>query len=116
MQYLIAVIDDGQALAAGADWSATAAEEVAVDAFNDRLVAQGRWVFGGGLGGPTAATVIDNRGAEPVITDGPFVETKEFVAGFWVVEAEDLDVALALAADGSKACNRKVDVRPIFQP
>jgi hypothetical protein len=58
--------------------------------------------------------VIDNRGAEAVVTDGPFLESKEHVAGFWIIEAADLDVALKLAAEGSKACNRKVEVRPLL--
>ena len=70
-------------------------------------------MFAGGLAAPSSATVIDNRGAEALITDGPFVESKEYLAGFWIIEAADLDVALKLAADGSKACNRKVEVRPL---
>jgi hypothetical protein len=115
MQYLVSVIDDGQALAAGDNYSATATEEVAIDEFNERLQKDGHWVFAGGLGMPTGATVIDNRGAEPVITDGPFVETKEFLAGFWIIEAADLDVALKLATDASKACNRKIEVRAVLQ-
>ena len=93
---------------------ATDEEAAAIDVFNDRLRADGNWVFAGGLGEPVNATVIDNRGAEALFTDGPFVETKEFVAGFWIIEAPDLDVALKLAADGSKACNRKVEVRPFL--
>ena len=52
--------------------------------------------------------------SEPVFTDGPFVESKEHIAGFWIIEAPDLDVALALIADGSKACNRRVEVRPFL--
>ena len=107
MQYLLSVIDDG----AG---SATDTEQVDTDAFNDRLRAQGQWVFAGGLGSPDPATVVDNRGAEAVITDGPFVEAKEWLAGFWVIEAPDLDVALRLAAEGSRACHRKVEVRPFL--
>lgn len=67
-----------------------------------------------GLGAPGTATVIDNRNNQAVFTDGPFVESKECLAGFWVIEAPDLDVALKLAADGSKACNRKVEVRPFL--
>jgi len=59
----------------------------------------------------SSATVIDNRGGEALFTDGPFLETKEYIAGFWIIEASDLDVALKLAAEGSKACNRKVEVR-----
>ena len=107
MQYLVSVIDDTAGLA-------TPSEMAAIDAFNDRLVAEGHWVFAGGLGSPITATVIDSRGGEAVFTDGPFLESKEHVAGFWVIEAPDLDVALKLAADGSKHCNRKVEVRPFL--
>jgi hypothetical protein len=71
-------------------------------------------VFAGGLAAPSSATVIDNRGGEALFTDGPFVESKEYLAGFWIIEAADLDVALKLAAEGSKACNRKVEVRPFL--
>ena len=107
MQYLVSVIDDKTG-------SATTSEMAAIDAFNERLVAQGHWVFAAGLGSPSTATVIDNRGEQALITDGPFVETKEHLAGFWVIEAPDLDVALALATEGSKCCNRKVELRPLL--
>ena len=80
--------------------------------FNDRLQAEGHWVFAGGLASPNTATVIDNRGGEAMVTDGPFLESKEYLGGFWVIEAPDLDVALKLATEGSKACNRKIEVRP----
>jgi hypothetical protein len=93
---------------------ATPEEDAAIDVFNARLVADGHWVFAGGLGEPVNATVIDDRGTETVFTDGPYVETKEFVAGFWIIEAADLDVALKLAAEGSKACNRRIEVRPFL--
>jgi hypothetical protein len=86
----------------------------AIDAFNEGLQAQGHWVFAAGLAAPGTATVIDNRGGAAVFTDGPFVESKEYIVGFWVMEAADLDVALKLAAEGSKACNRKVEVRPFL--
>lgn len=112
MQYLVSVIDDGQALAVRRSDSATSSEMAAIDVFNDRLQAEGHWVFAGGLASPSTATVIDNRGEEVVFTDGPFLESKEFLAGFWVIQAPDLDVALGLAAEGSKACNRRVEVRP----
>jgi len=107
MQYLVSVIFDTTNLA-------TPDEMAAIDAFNDRLKAAGHWVFAGGLASPSAATVIDNRGEEPLFTDGPFLESKEYLAGFWIIEAPDLDVALKLATDGSKACNRKVEVRPFL--
>ena len=84
----------------------------ATGAFNDRLKAQGYWVFAGGLQPGTTATVVDGRGDSPLMTDGPYLETKEVMGGFWVIEAPDLDVALTLAAEGSKACRGKVEVRP----
>jgi hypothetical protein len=107
MQYLVSVIDDRTA-------SATEDEMSAINAFNDRVMAEGHWVFAGGLASPTTATVIDNRGGEPILTDGPFVETKEYVAGFWIFTADDLDAALELAAEGSRHCNRRVEVRPFL--
>ena len=107
MQYLVSVIDDTTGLA-------TTDEMAAINAFNHRLRADGHWVFAGGLGSPDTATVIDNRDGESVFTDGPFLESKEYLAGFWIIEAADLDVALKLAAEGSKACNRKVEVRPFL--
>jgi hypothetical protein len=107
MQYLVSVIHDDSDLA-------TSDEHAAIDVFNERLQAKGHWVFAGGLGAPGTATVIDNRGEEAVVTDGPFVETKEYLAGFWIMEAPELDAALRLAAEGSKACNRKVEVRPFL--
>ena len=107
MQYLVSVIHD-------AVDHATADEMATIDVFNERLQTEGHWVFAGGLGSPSTATVIDNRGGEAVFTDGPFLESKEYLAGFWIIEAADLDVALKLAAAGSKACNRKVEVRPFL--
>jgi hypothetical protein len=107
MQYLVSVIDDGT----GSD---SPDVQAAIDVFNDRLKAEGHWVFAGGLAAPGAATVIDNRGGEAMLTDGPFVESKEYLAGFWIIEAADLDVTLKLATEGSKACNRKIEVRPFL--
>ncbi|GIH51732.1 YciI family protein [Microbispora rosea] len=107
MQYLLSVIHDQAGLA-------TPEEDAAIDVFNDRLQAEGHWVFAGGLASPSTATVIDNRGGEAMVTDGPFLESKEYLAGFWIIEAADLDVALRLATEGSEACNRKVEVRPFL--
>ncbi len=84
----------------------------ATGAFNDRLRAEGYWVFAGGLQAASTATVVDGRGDTPVLTDGPYLETKEVIAGFWVIDAPDLDVALRLAAEGSHACRGTVEVRP----
>jgi hypothetical protein len=107
MQYLVSVIDDAAGLA-------TDDEMTAIHAFNTRLQAAGHWVFAGGLAAPSSATVIDNRGEEAMFTDGPFVESKEHLAGLYIWEAADLDVALKLAVEGSKACNRKLEVRPFL--
>ncbi|MGZ5400327.1 MAG: YciI family protein, partial [Nocardioides sp.] len=85
-----------------------------IDAFNDRLRAEGHWVFAGGLASPSSATVIDNRNGEAMFTDGPYLESKEYLAGVWVIEAPDLDVALKLSAQGSQSCNRRVEVRPFL--
>ena len=107
-QYLLSVLTDSTELA-------TEGEMEKIDVFNDQLVAQGHWVFAGGLAAPVAATVVDGRDGEPVFTDGPYLESKEHIAGFWIIEAADLDVALRLAGQGSKACNRRVEVRPILR-
>src|SRR3954462_9269004 len=107
MQYLVSVIDDSTSLA-------TPEEMAAIDVFNQRLEAVGHWVFAAGLASPSTATAIDHRGEEAVFTDGPFLESKESPAGFWILQAADLDVALKLAAEGSKQCNRKVEVRPLL--
>jgi hypothetical protein len=109
MQYMVSVIDDD----AG---RATDDEMAAITTFNKGLQADGYWVFAGGLGSNGDATVIDNRNGEALITDGPFLESKEHLAGFWIIEAPDLDVALKLATEGSKVCNRKVEVRPVLGP
>ncbi len=105
MQYFLSVISDGTELAAPG-------EEAAIDAFNDSLRANGYWVYANGLAEPGTATVVDGRGEEPVFTDGPFLESKEYLAGFWVIDAPNFDVALKLATEGSRACNRKVELRP----
>jgi hypothetical protein len=84
----------------------------ATDVFNQKLKTDGYWVFAGGLSRASTATVVDGTGETPVMTDGPYLETKELIGGFWVIDAPDLDVALRLAADGSKACGGKVEVRP----
>jgi hypothetical protein len=105
MQYFLSVIADNTELA-------LPGEDAAVDTFNDQLRAKGYWVYANGLAEPGTATVVDGRREEPVFTDGPFLESKEFLAGFWIIEAPNLDVALKLAAAGSKACNRKVELRP----
>ncbi|GLW22676.1 hypothetical protein DI270_023070 [Microbispora triticiradicis] len=105
-QYLMSVLNESAV--------ATEEEQAAIDVFNERLQADGHWVFAAGLASPGAATVVDGRDAEPVFTDGPYLESKEHIIGFWIIEAPHLDVALRLAAAGSKSCNRRVELRPIL--
>lgn len=109
-QYLLAVH--------GSDESPYTSEEqrqqafAAVEAFNQDLQAQGRWVFAGGLQPASSARVVDATGTEVLSTDGPYLETKEHLGGFWVVEVPDLDAALELARRASVACLNPVEVRP----
>ena len=84
----------------------------AVDAFNAELQSAGARVFAGGLHPPETATVVRSQNGQVVTTDGPFAETKEQLGGFWVIQAPDLDAALAWAAKGSAACAAPVEVRP----
>jgi hypothetical protein len=81
-------------------------------AFNEKLEREGHFVFADGLEAAITATTVDGQGEKPVFTDGPYLETKEHLGGFWVIEAADLDQALGLAAEASKACRGKVEVRP----
>ena len=104
MRFLLTVIDHETG-------SGTDAERVAVDAFNDRLRAEGAWVTAGGLEPPDRSVVIDARGGEVRSVPGPFAPSREYQAGFWIIDAASRDAALAWAADGSRACGRRVEVR-----
>ncbi len=109
-QYLLAVhMVEGEA--------APSTEEMeqaykAVDVFNAELKDTGVWVFAGGLQPPDTANVVRVEDGETLPTDGPFAAGKVQLGGFWVIEAPDRDAALALAAKGSLACGRPVEVRP----
>lgn len=83
-----------------------------VDEFNTEIKAAGVWVFGGGLESASTATVVRNTDGKVVTTDGPYLETKEHIGGFWILELPNLDAALALAAKASEACAGAVEVRP----
>ena len=85
------------------------------EAFNDRLKEQGYFVFADGLDRPSTATVVDGMGDKPLFTDGPFAETKEYMAGFWVIDVPSREIALQLAAEASKVCIGKVEVRPMME-
>ena len=83
-----------------------------VDRLNTELQSAGAWVFAGGLMPASSATVVRADGGEVLVTDGPFTESKEHIGGFWVIDAADLDAALAWAAKATRACEKPVEVRP----
>ena len=83
-----------------------------VERFNDEVRKAGKWVFAGGLEEPSSSTVVDATGSEVLVTDGLFSESKEYLGGFWVITAADLDEALDWAKRGSRACRGRVEVRP----
>lgn len=106
MKFLISVIDD-------LSNSGTPAEMEAINAFNDGLRENGQWIFAWGLQAPETATVIDNRNGANSETGKPLFEAKENFSGLWLIEAADAETAKKLAYDASKACNRKVELRPL---
>ena len=83
-----------------------------VDNLNDELRRSGAWVFGGGLHPADTATVVKVKDSDTVTTDGPFAESKEHLGGFWIIRADDLDAALAIARRATVACKAPVEVRP----
>jgi len=107
MRFLINVIDT-------ATGSASADEMAAIDEFNNLLVAEGHWITAGGITAPAVASVIDNRGDAGVTSDGPLVSTAEYISGFWLIQAPDVDAARALAFQASRSCHRKVELRPLL--
>ena len=113
-QYMLSVHHDEADVAEMAQLTAEQVQPVfeAVDRFNQELQDAGAWVFAGGLMPIEQSTTVDATGAKPIVTDGPFAESKEYLGGFWIIEAADLDAALDWAARGSAACQGRVEVRP----
>ncbi len=83
-----------------------------VNALEAEMRASGAFVFTGGLHGPDAATVVRMSDGDLVMTDGPFAESKEHIGGFYVINADDLDAALAWAGKVVDAINHPIEVRP----
>lgn len=83
-----------------------------LDAVHQRIKADGAWVFSGGLHSPDSATVVRERAGDVVMTDGPYLEGKEHVGGFLIVNSPDLDAALGYAADVTRATGLPIEVRP----
>jgi hypothetical protein len=83
-----------------------------VGVVNDAMKDAGVWVFGGGLLPSDSATVVRVQNGSATVTDGPFAETKEQLGGFWVIDVDDLDAALAWAERAAEACEVPIEVRP----
>ena len=114
MKYLVNVLDGSPTTGQQTFGAATDAEMVAIDAFNERIRADGHWVFAAGLAAPQNATVVDNREEAGLVMDGPYIETCEVIVGIWIWDAPNVDTALQLAADASKTCNRRLEVRAVL--
>jgi len=83
-----------------------------VDVINAELMAAGAWIFAGGLHNDSTASVVSVKDGAVVTTDGPYAEAKERIGGFWIIQAEDLDAALAWARKATVACLAPIEVRP----
>lgn len=106
MRFLISVIDSNTN-------TADNDEMAAIDTFNDDLQSKGHWIMACGVYSPSEAVVIDNRNDAGIKNLGPLNDTAEFMAGFWLIKADSEAEAESLAAAGSKACNRKVELRKL---
>lgn len=78
------------------------------------LVSEGRWVFGGGLSDASLSTTVVDSDGDVTITDGPFIESKEQIGGFSVIDAADLDEAIAWARRMSAATTTPIEIRPFL--
>ena len=107
MKYIIFVIDT-------ATNTGNPDEMRAIDAFNEELQADGQWVFAAGIATPSRAKVFDFTGEKRLASDGSLFMDEHFYSGFWIIEAESDAVAEQLAAKGSHACNRRVELRPFL--
>ncbi len=86
-----------------------------VTALEAEMKASGTFVFTGRLHDPDAATVVRSSDGEIVMSDGPFIESKEHIAGFYIITADDLDAALTWAGKVVKAINHPIEVTPFFE-
>jgi hypothetical protein len=107
MRYVIFVIDDTTN-------SANGNEIAAIDAFNDALRANGHWVLAVGIAAPSRATLIDNRDGIRESVARSLFSGSDYYSGLWIITAPTEEIAHALAMEGSRACNRRVELRPLL--
>ena len=108
VKYIIFVIDSQSNTAAGN-------EMAAIDAFNDGLRRDGYWVMAAGIGAPTTATLIDDRSGAGRQQSGSLFAESEHYSGFWIIDVPSHEVAVSTAKQGSRACNRRVELRPFLR-
>jgi hypothetical protein len=112
-QYLIAVYDQPDTRSRPMEEMAPIYE--AVGAVNQKMMDEGVFVFAGGLHDQAATTRVDARSGTPLVSDGPYLETKEYIGGFWVIQVADLDAALDWAKQASVACQQPLEIRPFME-
>jgi hypothetical protein len=113
-QYLLSLYDvQGQAPGAPSSPAEMQAFMGRIIALEEEMDSAGAFAFGGALHGPDAATVVSGgTGLDKVTTDGPFVEAKEHIGGFYIINADDLDAALAWAEKVVEATDHSIEIRP----
>lgn len=112
-QYLIAVYDQPETRSRPAEQMAEIVADVG--AVNQKAMDAGIFVFAGGLHDQSATTTVDARAGKAELSDGPYIETKEYLGGFWVIEVADLDAALEFAREAAIACRQPLEVRPFME-
>ncbi|TDV49803.1 YciI family protein [Actinophytocola oryzae] len=112
-QYLLSV-HTGEPQDVPSDESAARDQYQQMAALEEDMKSTGAWLFSGRLTDADVATVVRVSGGETFTTDGPFAESKEHLAGFYIVEADDLDAALGWATRTSAVIGMPIEVRPFF--
>ena len=108
MRYIIFVIDTPGNLA-------TPSEMSAIDGFNEKLQSTGSWNTAAGIHGSSETYVIDSRATSELVRSGSLVEGSENYTGFWIIECDSDAHALEIAKEASRACNRRVELRPYLR-
>jgi len=86
----------------------------AIDAFNNEMVAAGERVLAVGIASPDNSIQIDNRDGQVNYIKESLTDSNEYISGIWIIDVPNQEIALELAARGSKACNRRVELRPLL--
>ena len=107
MRFLISVIDTESGMA-------SPIEMALIDKFNEELQANGYWVIAVGIASTSDAMTIDNRFGAGLLNSGSSLYGAEYMSGFWIIDVPSGELALELAHEGSRACNRKVELRPLL--